>query len=31
VREAPEDVGGHRAAEVRMQLGEAFHGRSLGD
>src|ERR671936_970520 len=29
VRKAPEDVGGHRAAEVRVQLGEAFHGRSL--
>ena len=29
VREAPEDVGGNRAAEVRMQLGEPFHGGSL--
>jgi len=29
VGEAPEDVRGHRAAEVRVQLGEAFHGGSL--
>jgi len=29
VREAPEDVGGDRAAEVRVELGQALHGRSL--
>jgi hypothetical protein len=29
VRQAPQDVRGHRAAEVRMQLGEAFHVGSL--
>src|SRR5207247_10393455 len=29
VREAPEDVGGDRAAEMGVQLGEAFHGGSL--
>ncbi|MGZ8739995.1 MAG: DUF6636 domain-containing protein [Gaiellaceae bacterium] len=29
MREAPEDVGGDRAAEVCVQLGEAFHGESL--
>ncbi|MDX6540223.1 MAG: hypothetical protein QOI71_1833, partial [Gaiellales bacterium] len=25
VRKAPEDVGGNRAAEMGVQLGEAFH------
>jgi hypothetical protein len=29
VGEAPEDVGGNRAAEVRVQLGETLHGGSL--
>src|SRR5207237_4172315 len=29
VREAPEDVGGNRAAEVRVQLGQTLHGESL--
>ena len=29
VGERPEDVGGDRAAEVGVQLGEAFHRRSL--
>src|SRR5205823_1454090 len=30
VGEAPEDLGGNRGAEVRVQLGEAIHGGSLG-
>ncbi len=29
VREAPQDVRGDRAAEMGVQLGEAFHGESL--
>src|SRR5205085_12527959 len=29
VREAPEDLGGDRAAQVRVQLGQALHRRIL--
>jgi hypothetical protein len=30
VRERPQDVRGNRAAQMRVQLGQAVHGRSLG-